>query len=179
MIDTEKKALRKKIKAIKSEVSFEEKKTRSKNILLKLERNKIFQNAKIVMLYWSMKDEVFTHDFVVKWSSDKKIILPSVAGDNLILKEFTGKDDLVAGDRYDIPEPGCGIFENENEIELIVVPGVAFDKQNNRMGRGKAYYDKLLKSTKAKKIGICFEFQLFENIPYDKYDVKMDLVISE
>ncbi|RLD56548.1 MAG: 5-formyltetrahydrofolate cyclo-ligase [Bacteroidetes bacterium] len=179
MIDTEKKALRKKIKALKAEVSFEEKKLRSKNIFLKLEQNDFFINTKTVMLYWSMKDEVFTHDFVIKWASCKEIILPSVDGDNLILKKFTGKEDLIAGDKYEILEPGGKVFENENEIDLIVVPGVAFDKQNNRMGRGKAYYDKLLKTLKAKKIGVCFDFQLLDNIPHDKYDVKMDLVISE
>lgn len=179
MIDTEKKALRKKIKVLKSEIRFEEKKLRSKNIFLKLERNNAFINAKTVMLYWSMKDEVFTHDFVIKWADEKEIILPSVDGDNLILKKFTGKEDLIAGDRYEIPEPEGKFFENGNEIDLIVVPGVAFDKQNNRMGRGKAYYDKLLKTSKAKKIGVCFDFQLLENIPHDKYDVKMDLIISE
>lgn len=178
MIDTEKKSLRKKIKALKSKISFEEKKLLSRNILLKLEQNKDFINANTVMLYWSMKDEVFTHDFVIKWAEKKKIILPSVDGENLILKEFTGIKNLIAGDMYDIPEPNGKIFENRNDIDLIIVPGVAFDKNNNRMGRGKAYYDKLLKTTKAKKIGVCFNFQLFDNIPHDKYDIKMDLVIS-
>ena len=178
MIDTEKKALRKKIKTIKSEISFEEKKSLSKNILLKLEQNKDFINANTVMLYWSMRDEVFTHDFVIKWADKKTIILPSVDGENLILKKFTGINNLIAGDRYDIPEPKGESFENKNDIDLIIVPGVAFDKQKNRMGRGKAYYDKLLKTTKAKKIGVCFNFQLFDNIPHDKYDIKMDLVIS-
>ena len=115
MIDTEKKALRKKIKALKAEISFEEKKLRSKNILLKLEQNKTFINANIVMLYWSMKDEVFTHDFVIKWADKKKIILPSVDGDNLILKKFTGTKNLIAGDRYGILEPAGEIFKNEND----------------------------------------------------------------
>ncbi len=178
MIDTEKNALRKKIKALKAKISFEEKKSRSKNILLKLEQNQIFINADTVMLYWSMTDEVFTHDFVIKWAYKKKIILPSVAGDELILKKFTGTKNLIAGDRYGILEPDGETFNNKNNIDLIVVPGVAFDKHNNRMGRGKAYYDKLLKTSKAKKIGICFNFQLLEKIPHDKYDIRMDLVIS-
>ena len=178
MIDTEKNALRKKIKALKAKINFEEKKSRSKNILLKLEQNQIFINADTVMLYWSMTDEVFTHDFVIKWACKKKIILPSVAGDELILKKFTGTKNLIAGDRYGILEPDGETFNNKNDIDLIVVPGVAFDKHNNRMGRGKAYYDKLLKTSKAKRIGICFNFQLLEKIPHDKYDIKMDLVIS-
>lgn len=62
---------------------------------------------------------------------------------------------------------------------MIIVPGVAFDNNNNRLGRGKAYYDKLLKESKSYKVGVCFDFQLIEEVPVDEYDIKMDLIISE
>ncbi len=70
------------------------------------------------------------------------------------------------------------MFEEVDKIDLIIVPGIAFDKSLNRLGRGKAYYDKLLKDSKAIKIGVCFDFQLLESVPVDKYDVKMDLIIT-
>lgn len=59
----------------------------------------------------------------------------------------------------------------------MVVPGIAFDKENNRLGRGRGYYDKLLKAANAIKVGVCFEFQFFDRIPTEEFDVKMNYVI--
>lgn len=178
-IDEEKKEIRKKIKDLKKEVSLNDKKKRSLNILDKLEENISFNQATTVMLYWSMDDEVYTHDFVLKWADKKKIILPCVNGDKLELRVFKGLENLVEGDTFGILEPSGEIFEDIDSIELIIVPGVAFDKLNNRMGRGKAYYDKLLTTTNSAKIGICFDFQLLERVPVNQFDVKMDAIITE
>ncbi|MDA3778950.1 MAG: 5-formyltetrahydrofolate cyclo-ligase, partial [Bacteroidales bacterium] len=78
-----------------------------------------------------------------------------------------------------ILEPIGETFTDYNSIDIIVVPGVAFDDNMNRLGRGKAYYDKLLHNCKAKKIGICFNFQIINKVPVDKHDITMDLVISD
>ncbi len=131
------------------------------------------------MAYWSMDDEVYTHDFILKWHNKKKIVLPVVKGNELELKSFSGLDNLIKGESYGIEEPSGDIFDQPEKIDLIIVSGIAFDKTNNRLGRGKAYYDKLLKSTKANKIGVCFDFQFLASIPVDKHDIKMDLVISD
>ena len=129
------------------------------------------------MAYWSMPDEVFTHDFVLKWFNEKIMILPVVKGNDLELRVFSGIQNMSIGEAYDIEEPVGETFTRINEIDIIIVPGVAFDKNNNRLGRGKAYYDKLLKQTDAFKVGICFDIQYLENVPVDQHDVKMDLVI--
>ncbi|NOR87151.1 MAG: 5-formyltetrahydrofolate cyclo-ligase [Bacteroidales bacterium] len=176
-INEEKWELRKKVKALKQEYTFDQKKTLSKEVFFKIEVNPVFQKANTIMAYWSMKDEVHTHDFIQKWANAKKIILPVVYGDQLELKEFKGVNELVAGDRFGIPEPDGQIFRSPKEIELIIVPGVAFDKNGNRMGRGKAYYDKLLRTSKAYKLGVCFSFQVFESVPFDELDVQMDEVL--
>lgn len=173
----QKQELRKRVRHLKSQVSLAEKKKLSIEILKKLEESAFFQSAQIIMAYWSMDDEVYTHDFVQKWASYKRIILPVVNGENLELKEFKGVDKLVAGETFAIPEPDGPIFELPEQIDLIIVPGVAFDKENNRMGRGKAYYDKLLRESKSHKIGICFPFQIFSSLPHDHLDVKMDEVV--
>lgn len=69
---------------------------------------------------------------------------------------------------------------NINEIELIIVPAVAFDRHGNRVGRGKGYYDRLLSDSKATKIGVGYDFQLIEEgIDTDPHDVQMDMVITE
>ncbi|OFY21636.1 MAG: 5-formyltetrahydrofolate cyclo-ligase [Bacteroidetes bacterium GWF2_33_38] len=164
---------------IKANFSLESKIEKSKLIWKKIESLKVFQDSKIVMLYWSMSNEVFTHEFILKWVKSKRIILPSVQGDVLILKEFNGFQNMKVGESFGILEPQGMDFMEINSIDLIIVPGVAFDIKNNRMGRGKAYYDKLLLSTKAYKLGVCFDFQLFKKIPVDEFDVKMDKIITD
>jgi len=178
-IDEQKKEIREKIKQLKNGISLEEKKSRSYNILSNLEKEDSFLKAKTVMLYWSMDDEVFTHDFVVKWASHKKVILPCVNGNLLDLRIFKGLENLIEGEGFGILEPSGDLFTDIGDLDLIIVPGVAFDKNNNRMGRGKAYYDKLLRLTTCKKIGLCFDFQLLDSVPINEFDIQMSSIITE
>ena len=178
-IDEEKKVIRRDIRALKKEIPLDVKRKRSEFIINKLRDDESFKQAKVVMLYWSMDDEVYTHDFVIECAKDKIVILPCVKDDVLELRVFTGEKELNPGDRYGILEPKGDLYTDLNNIDLIVVPGVAFDMKNNRMGRGKAYYDRLLNTTTCLKIGICFDFQLLETVPNDKFDIKMDKVLSE
>ena len=62
---------------------------------------------------------------------------------------------------------------------MIIVPGVAFDLQHNRLGRGRGFYDRLLSSLSAPKVGICFDFQLIDTVPTEPFDRLMDSVVSE
>ena len=68
---------------------------------------------------------------------------------------------------------------NNTSIDLFIVPGVAFDFQNHRMGYGKGYYDKYLKDSKGYKIGVAFKEMVFDKIPYDDNDIPMDMVIAK
>jgi 5-formyltetrahydrofolate cyclo-ligase len=179
MIETQKKQIRLAIRQLKAGISPDEKRQRSALILSKLEQNKVFQQAKCIMLYWSMEDEVQTHDFVIKWAGLKEIILPSVQNDVLVLRKFNGIQQLQAGQKYGIPEPEGEDYTDFEKIDVVIVPGIAFDKENNRMGRGKAYYDQLLTKMKAYKIAVCFGFQIIDNVPVDEHDIKMDEVISD
>ncbi len=178
-IDEQKKKLRKEIRILKKQQTQEQKKTASSLIIQNIEKETFFQNAETVMVYWSMNDEVITHDAVLKWYKEKRIILPCVKGDILELREFTGMDSMKAGEHFGIPEPTGPLFTDIESLDLIIIPGVAFDLCNNRMGRGKAYYDGLLKSAKAYKVGICYDFQLLVSVPADIHDIPMDIVITE
>lgn len=86
----DKKELRKQIKALKNQYSLEQKIEMSRPLWEELERKAIFQDARTVLLYWSMDDEVFTHDYVCKWAGEKTVLLPCVKGDVLELRVFTG-----------------------------------------------------------------------------------------
>ena len=179
MIKEEKKRLRNKIRQLKQEISLEEKMSRSQLIWKNLEGSDFFKNSDVIVFYWSMDDEVHTHEFIKKWAGQKTILLPCVKGDDLELKSFAGMPSMQPGALFGIPEPIGPAFELFSSIDLLIIPGVAFDKQCNRMGRGKAYYDKLLKTTTAMKAGVCFDFQLFDKVPVEEHDIRMDTVITE
>lgn len=174
----DKKELRKQIKTLKRQYSLEQKIEMSRPLWHELEQNVFFREARTVLIYWSMDDEVFTHDYVVKWAGEKKILLPCVKGDVLELRVFEGMESLKPGEAFGILEPVGELYTDYDAIDMIIVPGVAFDGQGNRLGRGRGYYDKILKETRAaRKVGICFDFQFVEEVPVDELDVRMDLVI--
>ena len=172
--------VRKQIRDLKRAVPMEEKLRRSEFIMRRLEVLPLFTEAKVVLLYWSMADEVQTHAFVNKWYKDKVLLLPCVQGDDLVLRQYTGPECLVAGEQFGIGEPTGPEWTDLDKVELIVVPGVAFDPTGNRMGRGRGFYDRLLKSTpNAMKVGVAYDFQLLDKIPVEPHDVPMDSVITE
>ncbi len=173
-----KKDLRQKIKKIKSIYPLEKKKFYSLPIFNHIERIFSFKKAEYVLLYWSMNDEVYTHDFINKWYKDKTILLPCVVGDDLVLRKYEGKDSMIEGEQFGILEPQGNIFEDYSKIDLMIIPGVAFDSTKNRMGRGRGFYDRLLKTCDCEKIGICFDFQIVNKVPTEEFDVKMNKVIA-
>ena len=150
----------------------------SADVLNRLEAHPVFQQAHTILIYHSLPDEVNTHDFIRKWSAHKQILLPVVIGDDLELRRYTGSADLKKG-AYGIEEPVGEPFTDYDSIDLAIIPGVAFDTHGNRLGRGKGYYDRLLpRLPHTYKIGICFPFQLLEEIPTDALDVRMDEVLK-
>lgn len=174
----DKKQLRKQIRERKKEFSLSEKIELSRPVFEKIEKEELFKEAKVVLLYYSMDDEVYTHDFVEKHYKTKTILLPCVDGDDLILRQYLGIESMKAGEQFGILEPVGKEFNDLEKIDLMIIPGVAFDKEKNRLGRGRGFYDRLLKTVNATKIGVCFDFQVVEQVPTEDFDVKMDVVIS-
>lgn len=173
----EKKKLRKHIKEIKSKLSEHERLAQSELIFSSLYEQPYFKKANTILTYWSMDDEVYTHKFIQDWHKQKQLLLPSVNGNDLEIKRFEGMESMVPGEQFGILEPNGAIFNKLHKIDLIIVPGVAFDENKQRMGRGRGYYDKLLCLSKAVKVGICFDFQFFDTIPSEEHDIPMDHVI--
>ncbi len=177
-IKEQKQSLRKLIRKTKVEYSLEEKQQLSEPIFDKVETMQEFKDAKTVLLYWSMNDEVDTHEFVNKWYKDKTILLPCVEGEDLVLRKYLGLDSMKAGEQFGILEPIGEEFLDYKRIDLMIIPGVAFDRQRNRMGRGRGFYDRLLKTCDCKKFGVCFDFQIVKQVPTEDFDVKMSKVIA-
>lgn len=174
--EMDKKELRARIKALKKQHTKEQLLEQSEVILKKLEQHPDFIKAEQVMLYSALPDEVQTHAFLEKWHLKKTVILPTVVGDDIIPVAYGKDTDFAVGD-FNILEP-----QNEpytGDFDLIVVPGVAFDRHGNRLGRGKGYYDRFLcHHLEVKRIGICFGFQLVDEVPAEPFDIRMDEVIT-
>jgi 5-formyltetrahydrofolate cyclo-ligase len=176
-IKEEKEASRKEIRKLKKLATIESMHEESYTIFKQVEELPVFKSAQTVLAYWSLADEVFTHDFVKKWYLTKRILLPIVVGDTLELKVFTGMDCMEVGPSFGILEPRKGIDFNNEVIDLAIIPGIAFDMSGNRLGRGKGYYDKLLKPESIYKVGVAFSFQILPKVPVDSFDIQMDIVI--
>lgn len=172
----EKNEIRRKIKAMKSMLLDVEKFSAAESVFAELEQTAAFLLAEHILMYHSLPDELSTHKFLKKWGSRKHFYLPRVNGVNLdILPYEESRLELGA---FHIEEPTGNNKIDPEGIELIIVPGIAFDRNGNRLGRGKGFYDRLLASTKATKIGVGYEFQIVEEIPVEQHDVSMDYVIS-
>jgi 5-formyltetrahydrofolate cyclo-ligase len=151
----------------------------SRKICDRLVQTEIFQKARCIALYHAIKGEVQTMALIEEWHEKKKIALPVVSGDNSMnFYLYTGKENLVAG-ALNIPEPDISGKLPMEDIDLFIVPGIAFDRDCNRMGRGKGYYDRFLQGTDKPTIGLCFGFQLKEHIPAEEHDRKMTMIITE
>lgn len=137
--------------------------------------------ARTVLLYHALPDEVDTQMLIeeaLRCQPAKRVLLPVVVGDDLELREYDGQMQMGA---FGILEPSrqSVLFTDYNAIDLAVVPGMAFDAQGHRLGRGKGYYDKLLcQCPDVNKVGICFDYQYVEEVPSEPHDILMDGVVT-
>jgi len=142
-----------------------------------------FRAAHKILLYASFNSEVDTLD-LLKYCLDsgKVIALPKVDNDNgrLALYRMEDMNEVAAG-YMGIPEPQVPEDRrmHAEEMDLIIVPGVAFDGHCNRLGYGKGFYDKLLAQVAKAKIAPAYEEQIVEDIPSETYDIKMDKIITD
>jgi 5-formyltetrahydrofolate cyclo-ligase len=143
--------------------------------------------AKVVMYYVDVRSEVRTRHYLPEaLKHDKTIIVPYCVDGELELFHLTSMDELAVG-MYKILEPKAELralpekrFKPE-QLDLVMVPGVAFDRSGARMGHGFGYYDKLLQHARADAplIALAFECQLFPEIPTQEHDIFMDRIITE
>ncbi len=170
--------IRNRATARKSLLSDAEKKLAAKRVFDRLEQSAAFLLADKVLIYHSLPDELSTLDFLDKWTGRKSFYLPRVNGVNLDILPYD-RSRLAIG-AFHIEEPLGDDTADISQIELIIVPAIAYDRRGNRVGRGKGYYDRLLNTTKATKIGVGYDFQFIEeDIPAEPHDVAVDIVITE
>ncbi len=145
-------------------------------------KSEYYKNSRVIMSYVSIKNEVDTGYINGKILIDgKKLILPKtdMETNNIIPLEIKNINELIEG-RYGILEPEDNeknIIDLEN-IDIVIVPAVAFDKEGYRIGFGKGYYDRFLKEYEGIKIGIAYDFQIIDRVPIESHDMKVDFIIT-
>lgn len=132
--------------------------------------------ANTILLYWPLPGEVDLRNLISMGA--KRVALPVVIGPELILREYSPEYMAIGAFNIHEPDSRAPIITPE-EIDLAIIPGVAFDKKCNRLGRGKGFYDRLLPLLHCPKIGVAFDFQIYDNLPVDPWDIPMDFVVTE
>lgn len=152
----------------------------SLSICEQLEESTQYQKASNILFYLPIKNEVDVTPLLEKHLRTKNILLPKLdANDYIEVKKISTLSDIENG-KYDIPEPkeSCENFPPE-KIELILIPGVAFDLNGNRVGYGMGCYDGLIPKTSCPKIALAYNFQILENVPGEEHDQRVNIIITE
>lgn len=135
-----------------------------------------YVNAQIIMCYNAMRYEMNPSFFVDAASrAGKQIAYPVCIGPHTMQAYIPLDDEAWAVDAYGIriPLSSRSIFVAPEQVDLIIVPGLAFDADGGRLGRGAAYYDNYLSQTNAYRVGFCSEIQLIDHLPMDQHDMRM------
>lgn len=141
-------------------------------------RSKEFQSAMVVATYFAFGSEVRTNLIIEQARKlGKMVALPRVEGNRIAFYEMSSGKYLVTG-RFGMIEPLP--YGPVDAINLLVVPGIAFDRKGYRLGYGKGYYDRFLSGKRGIfSIGLAYNFQLLESLPHGKHDKKLDAVATE
>ena len=176
-IHREQAALRAIIEQQRRMMTAEEVAEQSEKICAQLEQMTYFREARTVLLYYPIHNEVDLRPLLTKYAGQKTFLLPVTHRRSMEVRPYDGEDMMRRG-RMGVPEPQTETYKGP--IDLIVVPGVVFDQHRHRIGRGGGYYDKFLaKHLTTKKVGVCYTFQLKKHsIPHWLHDEKMDRVIT-
>lgn len=185
----DKKELRRQILALRDSLGEEEVACKSELIINKITSMEIYNKSKFIMSYVDFRNEVKTQEFIeASLESGKRVAVP-----------LTGKDEKgnriiipceILNIKYELERNSFGILEpkkeyrraiNPMELDLIIVPGVAFDLRKNRIGYGAGYYDRFLAFVRKDciKLGVAFDFQVVEEIDAKSHDISVDIIVTE
>ncbi|MDI6826440.1 MAG: 5-formyltetrahydrofolate cyclo-ligase [Candidatus Aenigmarchaeota archaeon] len=182
----EKEDIRKKILSLRDSLTEEEMRSKSGLIQKRLFNLPEFKKARTIFFYVSTRNEVKTERMIKSaLNLGKRVVVPisDVKERKLILSELKDFDKELEPGAFNILEPKREFFRPvlSEEVDFIIVPGIAFDKNGDRIGYGMGFYDKFLSSLKKRvpTVGLAYEFQMVDDIPVDDKDVTVDKVLTE
>lgn len=179
-----KRKLRKEIREKRDSISIKDRKKRSKIIAEKFFDTVFYNYSNNILVYYPFGSEIDTTIIIRQaLENNKRIILPKVYSRELKLYYVNKLSEQLERGKYGILEPISSFCRPAEikDIDLAVVPGLGFDKDLNRLGYGKGFFDRLLTliPEEVKKIALCFDVQVVESIPVSEYDIKIDFLITE
>lgn len=140
---------------------------------------KEYKESKLILIYVSLNDEVDTLKLIeYSLKIGKRVAVPKCEGDNIVFYNISKLSDLEEGS-FRILEPKTNGVINNFSDSICIIPGIAFDKENNRIGYGKGFYDRFLQNYNGIKIGLTYKECICEKIDNDSNDIKMDKIIFD
>lgn len=172
---------RKKLKERLKKLDSSEKRLLEKIIFERIINLHEYRHADDVFTYVSFNKEVDTIE-IIKYSLEegKRVYVPKIVKSAKALEvyQINSLNELKKG-AYGILQPIDGKRTTKNRFDILLIPGIGFDRLCHRLGRGEGYFDRFLAGVKGLKIGLCFSIQIEHNLPIEKNDVKMDIVITD
>lgn len=149
----------------------------SSKVVAAVEQMPSFQSAKTVLIYYPTHNEVDLLSLIKRYKKEKTFLFPVVHRKTMTACPYEGNAKMHRG-KFNIPEPTTEPYVGD--IDLILVPGVGFDKRGNRLGRGGGYYDKFITrlGSKTLLVGVGYDFQLVEEVPANRWDKRLDYVVT-
>ena len=143
--------------------------------------SEIYKNCRVLMLYMPLGNETDTSYIKsAAFAAGKKVVFPvtnAQTGD--ITPCYANEQTQFTKGAFSVTEPCGEAFAAVGDIDVVIVPGIAFDCIGRRVGFGKGCYDKFLRKASAIKVGLCYNFQLCKQIPTEEHDVNMDYIVTE
>ena len=174
-----KKDIRKRVLNIRDNICKTEWEAWSNKIYEKIVTHSFFMESECIYCYINYKNEVDTKNIIERaWELGKLVAVPKIHGDEMCFHLIENFNELKEGYKG-ILEPTTAILQDIKD-GLIIMPGVAFDKNKNRIGYGKGFYDRFLdKYNYLSTLAIAFEMQVIDEIPADEHDWKPQILITE
>lgn len=174
----DKKTLRQIMKTKRQNMSQEEWLFHSQKIHQKVLAHPIYQKAKTVGIYVHLPLEVETCSLIERIRKEKNVCVPKVQGDHMNFYMIDSLNDLKEG-CFHVKEPQTTTYVQPEDIDVLMIPMLAFDKHLHRLGYGKGYYDRYLSNRfQGYKLGLAFSWQQVDEIEHDQYDQPLDEIIT-
>ena len=176
-LQQEKKRLRELLAQKRRLLSKDEVAELSSKIVVAVEQMPCFQEAKTVLIYYPTHNEVDLLPLIKRYKKEKTFLFPVVHRKAMVACPYEGNSKMHRG-KFNIPEPTTPPYTGH--IDMVLVPGVAFDKSGNRLGRGGGYYDRFIAclGRNTTLVGVGYDFQLVDKVPTSRRDKKMQYIIT-
>jgi len=176
--------LRQELQKCLVDLGAEKRKDKSRKACRNLIATPEFQNASTVMMFLSLPHELDTSEAILcAWQLGKTVVVPKVSWQqrHMIPVQINSLETGFSSEVAGLRNPITGAPVSFEDIDMVVAPGLGFDRKGNRLGRGGSYYDRFFanKDLRAQKCGLAFAEQLVETVPVTEHDVPIDLLVTD